>query len=66
VKLAALLSGPLAAGLKLMLRLQVAPGASEKLALQSPGVPLPGACPKFAPMMARPGEIAVSCSLPLF
>lgn len=65
VKLAVLLRGPLAVGVKLMLRLQLAPGASEKLALQSSGVPLPGTCPKFAPT-ARPVEIAVSCWLPLF
>src|SRR5437763_3277574 len=57
VRTAALRRGPLVTGVKLMLRLQVAPGASAKLLVQSAGVPVPATCAKFVPIV-RPGVIA--------
>src|ERR1700694_3341814 len=48
-----------------MLRLQRAPGVSEKLLVQSAGVPEPGTWRKFVPTI-RPGAMAVSGWLPTF
>ena len=50
---ALLASGPAVCGLKLMLRLQLAPGASAKLLVQSAGVPEPATWTKFG---ARDGQ----------
>ena len=63
VKTAVLVSVPALCGVKLMLRLQSCPSASEKLLEQSCGVPLPGTCSKFAPITS-PGVRAVSGWLP--
>ena len=45
--------------------LQEAFGASEKAAMQSAGVPLPSTWAKSAETL-KPGEMAVSVSLPVF
>jgi len=53
-------------GLKLMLRLQVAPGDSEKLLVQSAGVPEPATLTKFGPLTTSPGATAFRGWLPMF
>ncbi len=65
VRMAELWIEPPAVGVKLMLRLQLLPGASEKTAAQSAGVPEPSTCAKFAPML-KPGAMALSVPLPIF
>ncbi len=65
VRVAVLCSSPMPAGLKLMLMLQDSPGLSEKVALQSAGVPLPATCVKLAPTV-RPGATAERVALPMF
>src|SRR5271170_3608545 len=59
---------PPAAGVKLMLRLQLAPAASEKLLVQSSGVPGPATCVKLEPAggRVRPGAMAINDWLPMF
>ena len=53
-------------GMKPILRLQLAPGTSEKLLVQSAGVPEPGTCWKeFAPML-KPGATAAKVWVPMF
>ena len=66
VKTAVLVSGPALCGSKLRLRLQVAPGVSVKLAVQSAGVPEPGTWTKFGPVTRSPGGMASSGWLPVF
>jgi hypothetical protein len=65
VKIAALVIGPVVCGVKLILRLQLVPGASEKLLVQSLGVPEPATCLKLWPTL-RPGETAFSNRVPIF
>ena len=48
-----------------MLRLHMAPAASEKLLVQSAGVPLPDVGVKLLPT-ERPGPEAVNGALPIF
>ena len=58
---------PAACGVKLMLRLQLAPGASgaaENPEPQSSGVPEPVASTKLGPVTTRPGSTAVRGWLP--
>jgi hypothetical protein len=65
VKTAALEMGPATVGTKSMLRLQLAPAASEKLLVQSAGVPEPATFVKFVPTV-RPGATAFNDWLPMF
>src|SRR5579863_6960001 len=65
VNVAALTMLPAVSGVKLMLRLQLAPGPSEKLLVQSAGLPEPVTCTKFAPMLS-PGGTAFNNWLPMF
>ena len=53
-----------ATGANSTLRLQLVPGAREKLPVQSTGVPVPLTCIKFASTLT-PGEMAVRGALPL-
>src|SRR5580692_8005242 len=67
VKTAVLVREPTACGSKLMLRLQLAPGASgaaEKPVAQSSGLPEPATSTKLGPVTTRPGAAAVSGWLP--
>src|SRR5262249_3146639 len=57
---------PLIVGRKLMLRLQRALGASERVLVQSAGVPEPAPCVKLALLIAMPGLMAFSDWLPIF
>ena len=66
VKTAVLVRGPALCGSKLRLRLQVAPGVSVKLLVQSSGVPEPGTWTKFGPVTRSPGATASSGWLPMF
>jgi hypothetical protein len=66
VKVAVPVRLPLLCGWKLMLKLQVAPGASAKALLQSGGVPEPGTWTKFGPATINPGARAFSGWLPTF
>jgi hypothetical protein len=63
VRTAALVKGPGAVGVKLMLKLQDPPGASEVEAEQSAGIPLPGTCAKFVPTLRPVNDKA---ALPIF
>jgi hypothetical protein len=63
VRVAELVSGPAAVGMKLRLKLQLAPGANDVVAVQSAGVPLPGACAKFAPTVKA---VSVRTAFPIF
>jgi len=56
---------PVVCGVKLTLRLQLAPGASEKPLVQSAGVPEPATFVKFVPTV-RPGATAFKDWLPMF
>ncbi len=58
-------SEPPTVGVKLTLTLQLWPGVSEKLAVQSAGVPDPGTCAKLE-LTVRPGAEAESEALPMF
>src|SRR5580658_434921 len=67
VKTAVLVRAPATWGSKLMLRLQLAPGASgaaENPAPQSSGTPEPATCTKLGPATTSPGVVAVSGWLP--
>ena len=66
VKTAVLVKAPILCGSKLMLRLQVAPGVSEKVLLQSAGVPEPVTWRKFGPVTTSPGATAANDWLPMF
>src|SRR5208282_2711129 len=66
VNVAALTMLPVVCGMKLTLRLQLAPDWSEKLLVQSAGVPEPGTCTKDVAPMLRPGATASSDWLPMF
>ena len=66
VNVAALEMLPPVCGMKLTLRLQLAPGWSEKLLVQSAGVPEPATCSKEFEPMLRPGATASSNWLPMF
>ena len=57
---------PATVGVKLMLILQSAPGASTKLLLQSGGVPEPTTWEKLGTVKANPGATASSGMLPTF
>ena len=65
VRVSVSLRVPVVVGKKSMLRLQLAFAASEKLDVQSGGVPLPVARVKSAGRV-RPGATAVSAALPKF
>lgn len=65
VKVALPVAVPAVFGSKLMLKLHAAPGASEKLAVQSGNGPDPGTCTNPAEML-NPGVTALSGSLPIF
>src|SRR5271170_4402620 len=54
---------PVVCGVKLMPKLQFAPGNSEKVLVQFVGAPEPAT--KFA-LTLKPGETSFSCSLPMF
>src|SRR5208337_2204980 len=57
---------PVVCGTNMTLRLQLAPGASEKVVVQSGGVPGPAACSKEVEPILRPGATALSDRLPMF
>jgi hypothetical protein len=63
VRISELVSGPKEVGMKLTLKLQLAPGVNDELPVQSAGVPLPGTIAKFAPMES---PVATSGALPVF
>jgi hypothetical protein len=65
VNVATLWIAPVLWGVKLTLKLQLAPGVSEKLLVQSEGVPEPATCMKLAPTL-KPGATAFSAWLPMF
>jgi hypothetical protein len=65
VNVATPLIAPVLCGVKLRLRLQLAPGASERPLVQSAGVPEPAVCGKFGSTL-RPGATALSGWLPMF